>query len=84
MNADYNVTLEHNDAVQTTGEGIAKVVFTDGTSYTIKPDSLIVIQENSVTATVRYAGGCEVNHRQSRVGHAKRTESRIYFLGNRR
>jgi hypothetical protein len=51
VNADYNVTLEHNDAVQTTGEGIAKVVFTDGTSYTIKPDSLIVIQENSVTAT---------------------------------
>jgi hypothetical protein len=51
VNADYNVTLEHNDAVQTTSEGIAKVVFTDGTSYTIKPDSLIVIQENSVTAT---------------------------------
>jgi len=51
VNADYNVTLEHNDAIQTTGEGIAKVVFTDGTSYTVKPDSLIVIQENSVTAT---------------------------------
>ena len=50
VNADYNVTLEHNDVIQTTGEGIAKVVFTDGTSYTIKPDSLIVIQENSVTA----------------------------------
>ncbi len=50
VNADYNVTLEHNDAIQTTGEGIAKVVFTDGTSYTVKPDSLIVIQENSVTA----------------------------------
>ncbi len=51
VNADYNVTLEHNDAIQTTGEGIAKVVFTDGTSYTVKPDSLIVIQENSVTAS---------------------------------
>ncbi len=50
VNADYNVTLDHNDAIQTTGEGIAKVVFTDGTSYTIKPDSLIVIQENTVTA----------------------------------
>src|SRR5450432_3680187 len=42
VNADYNVTLEHNDAIQTTGEGIAKVVFTDGTSYTVRPDSLIV------------------------------------------
>jgi Glucodextranase, domain B len=36
--------------VQTSSEGIAKVVFTDGTNYTIKPDSLIAIQENSKDA----------------------------------
>jgi hypothetical protein len=33
--------------VQTGSEGMAKVVFNDGTSYTVKQDSLIVIEENS-------------------------------------
>src|SRR5947209_14629023 len=48
--ADYSLVLDKGDYVQTAGEGIAKVVFTDGTNYTIKPDSLIAIQENSVNA----------------------------------
>ncbi len=47
MNADYNIPLEKGDVVQTGSEGMAKVVFNDGTSYTVKQDSLIVIQENS-------------------------------------
>jgi hypothetical protein len=50
VQADYNVALEKNDVVQTSPEGIAKVVFTDGTNYTVKPDSLIVIQENSLNS----------------------------------
>ncbi len=48
--ADYSLVLDKGDYVQTAGEGIAKVAFTDGTNYTIKPDSLIAIQENSVNA----------------------------------
>jgi len=47
INADYNVPLEKGDVVQTGSEGMAKVVFNDGTSYTVKQDSLIVIEENS-------------------------------------
>jgi len=47
INADYNVPLEKGDVVQTGAEGMAKVVFNDGTNYTIKQDSLIVIEENS-------------------------------------
>lgn len=47
INADFNVPLEKGDVVQTSNEGIAKVVFADNTNYTIKQDSLIVIQENS-------------------------------------
>jgi hypothetical protein len=50
LTADYNVTLEKGDVVQTTGQGLAKIVFADGTNYTIKPDSLIVVQESSVNA----------------------------------
>jgi hypothetical protein len=45
--ADYNIPLEKGDVVQTGSEGMAKVVFNDGTSYIVKQDSLIVIEENS-------------------------------------
>jgi hypothetical protein len=48
--AQYNVPLEKGDVVQTGAEGIAKILFADGTSYTIKQDSLIVIEENSTNA----------------------------------
>ena len=47
ITADYNIPLEKSDVVQTGSEGMAKVVFNDGTSYTVKQDSLIVIEENS-------------------------------------
>lgn len=47
VNADYNVPLEKGDVLQTGSEGIAKIVFNDGTNYTVKQDSLIVIEENS-------------------------------------
>src|SRR5579872_3091076 len=47
VNADYNVPLEKGDVVQTGSEGMAKIVFSDGTNYTVKQDSLIVIEENS-------------------------------------
>ena len=47
VNADYQVPLEKGDVIQTGSEGLAKVVFPDGTSYNVKQDSLIVIEENS-------------------------------------
>jgi hypothetical protein len=47
VNAEYSLPLEKGDVVQTGSEGMAKVVFTDGTNYTVKQDSLIVIEENS-------------------------------------
>ena len=47
INADYNVPLEKGDVVQTGAEGMAKIVFNDLTNYTVKQDSLIVIEENS-------------------------------------
>ncbi len=47
INADYSVPLEKGDVVQTGAEGMAKIVFNNGTNYTVKQDSLIVIEENS-------------------------------------
>ena len=45
--ADYSVPLEKGDVIQTGSEGMAKIVFNDGTNYTVKQDSLIAIEENS-------------------------------------
>lgn len=47
VTADYNIPLEKGDVVQTGSEGMSKIVFSDGTNYTVKQDSLIVIEENS-------------------------------------
>ena len=47
ITADYQTPLEKGDVIQTSSEGLAKVVFPDGTSYNVKQDSLIVIEENS-------------------------------------
>jgi hypothetical protein len=47
ITANYDTALEKGDVVQTTAEGMAKIVFTDGTNYTVKQDSLIVVEENS-------------------------------------
>lgn len=51
IEAKYDVVLEKGDVVQTSSEGIAKIVFADGTNYTVKPDSLIVVQDNSVNSS---------------------------------
>jgi len=48
VNADYNLPLERGDVVQTGAEGLARVIFADGASYTVKQDSLIVVDDNSV------------------------------------
>jgi hypothetical protein len=48
-NARYDLPLEKGDVVQTGSEGMAKIVFADLTNYTVKQDSLIVVEENSTT-----------------------------------
>src|SRR6266849_868414 len=80
VTADYNVPLEKGDVVQTGSEGMAKIVFNDGTNYTVKQDSLIVIEENSAndrqqtrvavsvnTGTVDLATGTYVQGSRSEV-----------------
>jgi hypothetical protein len=79
INADYNVALEKGDVVQTSSQGIAKVVFTDGTNYTVKPDSLIVIQENSVNSAQQTKVAVEVTTgtvdlATSTLGHGSKSQ----------
>lgn len=58
--ADYSTPLEKGDVVQTGSEGMAKVVFADGSSYTVKQDSLIVVEDNSVNASQQTKVSVEV------------------------
>jgi hypothetical protein len=44
--ADFNISLEKGDFVQTASDGVARIVFSDGTNYVLKPDALIAVEES--------------------------------------
>src|SRR5580704_10158887 len=46
--ADYQLTLDKGDLVQTGPEGVARIAFADGTQYTVKGDTLVTVEENIV------------------------------------
>ena len=48
MTADYQVTLDKGDLIQTGSEGVARIAFADGTTYTVKGDTLVTVEENIV------------------------------------
>ncbi len=58
VRADYNTSLEKGDYIQTASDGVARIIFADGTNYVLKPDSLIVVEESRedpVTKATRVA-----------------------------
>ena len=50
VKADYGLPLEKGDVVQTMAEGIAKIAFADGSTYSIQQDSLVTIEESTTNA----------------------------------
>jgi hypothetical protein len=48
VTADYQITLDKGDLVQTGPDGVARIAFADGTTYTVKGDTLIYVEENFV------------------------------------
>ena len=46
--ADYRTTLDKGDLVRTSSDGAARVTFVDGTTYTIKSDSFVTVEENTI------------------------------------
>jgi hypothetical protein len=46
IRADYNTSLQKGDFVQTENDGVARIIFADGTNYTLKPNALIVVEES--------------------------------------
>lgn len=48
VSADYRTTLDKGDLVRTGGDGAARITFVDGTTYTVKNDSFVTVEENSI------------------------------------
>lgn len=46
--ADYRTTLDKGDLVRTGPDGAARITFVDGTTYTVKNDSFVTVEENSI------------------------------------
>ena len=47
VQADFRTTLDKGDQIKTGPEGAARISFADGTTYTMKPDALVTVEENS-------------------------------------
>jgi FecR protein len=46
--ADYRTTLDKGDLIRTGSDGAARITFVDGTTYTVKNDSFVTVEENSI------------------------------------
>src|SRR5580704_3336163 len=46
--ADYRTTLDRGDLIRTGDDGAARLAFVDGTTYTIKADSFVTVEQNSI------------------------------------
>lgn len=43
--ADYQMTLDKGDLIQTGPDGVARIAFADGTTYTVQADTLVTVEE---------------------------------------
>ncbi len=48
VSADLAMGLDEGDLVQTSGDGVARIAFADGTLYVVRPNTLIAIEENAI------------------------------------
>jgi len=55
----FSHTLDKGDQIKTGSDGDARITFSDGTTYTMKPDSLVVVEENSTDNNKRAAPASE-------------------------
>jgi hypothetical protein len=47
VQADFRTVLDKGDLVQTGTDANARITFADGTIYTVKPDTLVTVEENN-------------------------------------
>ena len=55
--ADFRTSLDKGDQIKTGTDGDARITFGDGTTYTMKPDSLVVVEENSTESNKPSSSG---------------------------
>ena len=48
--ADYRTSLDKGDQIQTGSDGAARITFGDGTTYTVKSEALVTVEENLMGA----------------------------------
>jgi hypothetical protein len=46
--AEPGIALDKGDLIRTGGDGLARLSFPDGTTYTVKADTFVTVEENSV------------------------------------
>jgi hypothetical protein len=61
VEADYRTALDKGDLVQTGNDGYARVTFADGTNYTVKPGTLITVEENLMASNKPTSVAVHVN-----------------------
>lgn len=49
VDADYHTVLDKGDLIQTGPDGLARIAFADSTSYVVKPETLVTVEENNMT-----------------------------------
>jgi hypothetical protein len=49
VEADFHTPLDKGDLIQTGSDGAARITFADGTEYTVKSDTLVTVEENSMS-----------------------------------
>jgi hypothetical protein len=64
VEADYRTSLDKGDLVQTSADANARITFADGTIYTVKPDTLVTIEENSTENNKPTSVAIGINHGQ--------------------
>ena len=62
VEADFKTTLDKGDQVKTGPDANARITFADGTIYTVKPDTLVTIEENSTENDRPTSVGIGISH----------------------
>jgi hypothetical protein len=62
VEADFRTSLDKGDQVKTGADANARITFADGTIYTVKPDTLVTIEENSTENDRPSSVGIGISH----------------------
>src|SRR5437016_9605057 len=61
VEADYRTVLDKGDLVQTGPDANARITFGEGTTYTVKPDTLVTVEENSTESDKHSSVAVRIN-----------------------